>query len=71
MATMFDPLEVAMLIRPELFTWKKGTVTVELRGEKTYGYTTFAERAEGGGHRVAWELKRDEAVKWFLERICG
>jgi len=72
MPSLFDPLAVAMLIRPDLFTWKQGTVDVELRGEKTYGYTTFTEsKGQGGGHRIAWDLHRDEAVNWFLQRICG
>ncbi|MCL2649032.1 MAG: nucleoside hydrolase [Phycisphaerales bacterium] len=72
MPSLFDPLAVAALIRPELFTWKQGTVEVELRGEKTYGYTTLTEAKSGenGPHRIAWELKREEAVKWFLDRIC-
>ncbi|MCL2640171.1 MAG: nucleoside hydrolase [Phycisphaerales bacterium] len=73
MPSLFDPLAVAMLIRPDLFTWKQGSVDVELRGEKTYGYTTFTESKTGekGKHRIAWDLHRDDAVNWFLDRICG
>lgn len=38
-AALHDPCAVAALIKPELFTWEAMHVTVETRGEKTYGMT--------------------------------
>ena len=70
MPSLFDPLAVATMIQPDLCTWRQGTVTVELQGSATYGYTSFRERADGP-HRIAWEVNREAAIAWYLERICG
>jgi purine nucleosidase len=64
---LFDPMAIALLIEPALFEWKQGQVRVELRGEDTYGYTTFKEGP--GPHRIAWNVDRDRAVHWYLQRV--
>jgi purine nucleosidase/pyrimidine-specific ribonucleoside hydrolase len=69
-ASLFDPMAVACIVKPELFEWKQGTVKVELRGESTYGYTTFTP-GEAGPHRVAWNCSREPCVGWYLGRILG
>jgi inosine-uridine nucleoside N-ribohydrolase len=67
--SLYDPAAVAALLRPELFVWQTGRVQVELRGEQTYGYTTFTPGE--GPHRVARELKTEEFVKWLMARLVG
>ncbi|MBA2479640.1 MAG: nucleoside hydrolase [Planctomycetes bacterium] len=72
---LFDPFAVATMIKPELAHWKQGTVEVELRGERTYGYTIFTEDAAGasqpGKHRVTWSTDRTIALEYYLERVLG
>jgi purine nucleosidase/pyrimidine-specific ribonucleoside hydrolase len=46
---MHDPLAVATLLDDSLVTWRRGRAGVELRGEATYGYTTFSPE-EAGPH---------------------
>jgi purine nucleosidase/pyrimidine-specific ribonucleoside hydrolase len=68
MPHLFDPMTIATFIHPELCTWKRGTVRVELQGQETYGYTTFHEDPKGL-HNVAWDAKRDEALGFWFDRI--
>lgn len=70
MPSLFDPLAVATMFKPELCTWKRGTVTVELQGQATYGYTQFKDDA-AGRHRVAWDVERMPALDFVLSRICS
>lgn len=70
MPSLFDPLAVATMLRPELCTWKQGHVSIELAGQETYGFSTLKERADGK-HRVAWDVDRDAALSWYLDRICA
>jgi purine nucleosidase len=64
---LHDPMAVMSLIRPELFEWKNGTVTVELFGEAR-GKTTFHEDATGK-HRVAWRVDPLAAVAELMSRL--
>jgi purine nucleosidase len=68
MPHLFDPMTIATYIHPELCTWKRGTVKVELQGQDTYGFTTFKEDPSGL-HNVAWDVKRDEALGFWFDRI--
>jgi len=68
MPHLFDPMTIASFIHPELCTWKRGTIRVELQGQETYGYTTFHEDPSGL-HRVAWDVQRDEALGFWFDRI--
>jgi purine nucleosidase/pyrimidine-specific ribonucleoside hydrolase len=70
MPSLYDPMAVATMVRPELCTWKTGTVTVELRGDSTYGFTTFREHADGP-HRVAWDADRDASFEFYLSRVLA
>lgn len=66
---MYDPMTVVALLRPDLFTWERGRVNVELRGEATYGMTMFSPE-EAGPHRVAMAVQVDEARAFLVDRIC-
>jgi purine nucleosidase len=68
--SLYDPLAVATIFKPELCTWKRGTVTVDLQGGTTYGFTQFKEEA-AGLHRVAWDVERMQAIDFVLSRICA
>ncbi len=70
MPSLFDPLAVATMMQPDLCTWRQGLVTVELQGQSTYGYTQF-HADERGPHRIAWDVDRDRAIGWYLERVLG
>lgn len=70
MPSLFDPLAVATMIKPDLCTWRTGTMQVELQGQATYGHTPFQQR-DGGPHRVAWDVDRDASITWYLDRICS
>jgi inosine-uridine nucleoside N-ribohydrolase len=65
---LYDPMTIATLIKPELVTWKRGTMNVELGGQQTYGQTTFQPSGDGK-HRVAFDAKRDDAIEFYLDRI--
>src|SRR5450432_2645022 len=70
MPHLYDPMTIATMIQPDLVTWKSGTISVELRGQHTYGYTTF-EESPTGIHRVAFSANRDVSIKFFLDRILA
>jgi len=70
MPSLFDPMAVATIVRPDLCTWKKGTVKVELTGTDTYGFTTFKEHADGL-HTVAWDVNRQQAIDFVLDRVMA
>jgi inosine-uridine nucleoside N-ribohydrolase len=70
MPRLFDPMAVATQIQPDLCTWKTGTISVELAGTHTYGFTTFAP-SEAGPHRVAWDANREASLDFYLKRILA
>jgi len=67
---MYDPMTVVALLKPELFDWKRGHVAIELRGEHTYGQTTFREDP-GGPHRVAFGVQAEAANAFLIDRLTG
>ena len=70
MPSLYDPMAIATMIQPELCTWRTGTVSVELAGTKTYGFTTFAED-KSGKHRIAWDANREQSLEFYLGRILS
>ena len=71
MPSLFDPLAVATMIKPDLCTWKPAVVAVELQGSNAaYGITTMRETPTGH-HNIAWEVDRDAAIGWYLDRVCN
>ena len=66
--TLHDPLAVETILRPGIVTTRRGTVGVELAGEKTWGYTLFKEDPDGP-HEVCTAVKAAEAVSLYLERV--
>lgn len=65
---MYDPMTVVALLKPDLFEWERGVVSVELRGDSTYGLTSFRPD-DTGPHRVAMGVKADEARAFLVDRI--
>jgi purine nucleosidase/pyrimidine-specific ribonucleoside hydrolase len=71
MPSLFDPLAVATMINPGLCTWKPAVVQVDLQGsDAVYAITTMRE-SPTGHHRVAWDVNRDAAITWYLDRVCA
>jgi len=70
MPVLHDPLAVETLIRPEVISTRRGSVTVELGGGDTYGRTTFAP-GDGGPHEVGTVVNADEAKSLWLERVLA
>lgn len=67
---LFDPFAVASMIKPELAEWKRGTVSVELNGVNTKGFTTLQE-TESGNHRVTWNADGPAALEFYLNRVLA
>jgi purine nucleosidase len=67
---LYDPMTIATMIHPELVTWKKGTVSIELRGEHTYACSTFRTQVNGP-HRVAFDARRDPSMEFYLSRLLS
>lgn len=70
MPSLYDPMAVATMVKPDLCTWRTGTVSVELAGSKTYGFTTFAAD-DNGPHRIAWDADREPSLEFYLSRILS
>jgi purine nucleosidase len=66
---MYDPMTVVATLAPELFTWQRGRVSVDLRSEHAFGLTTFKADANGP-HRWASAVDAPAAKKWMLDRLC-
>jgi inosine-uridine nucleoside N-ribohydrolase len=69
-ANMYDPMTVVALLRPDLFEWRTGRVSIELKDEKLYGLTHFAPD-DNGPHRVAFGVKGNEAKEFMMNRLLG
>lgn len=67
--SLFDPMTIATIVDPTLVQWKTGHVSVELRGEHTYGFTLFKEGQ--GHHRVAFDADRQRSIDFYLKRILS
>ena len=59
-----DPVAVLAAIRPDLFTFAAGTVSVDGDGR------TRLERRDSGPHRVVIDLDPDAVVREIVARIC-
>lgn len=65
---MFDPMTVVALLHEDWFTWQRGRLTVETRGDVTNGQTIF-RADENGPHRVAFAVDAEKAKRWMLDRL--
>lgn len=67
---LHDPLAVAVIFRPDLVETQNGKVSVELRGNKTYGFTVFEECKEGeqGPHDICVRVKSEEVIDLWVKR---
>jgi len=68
MPHLYDPMAVATMMRPDLVTWKIGTVRVELQAQDMYGFTAFREDP-AGPHKIAWEARREDCLDYYLDRV--
>jgi inosine-uridine nucleoside N-ribohydrolase len=64
--TFHDPLAAACIFEPDICTYRRGSVTMDLGGGETHGATAFKAGADGP-HSVAAEV---DAVRFF-ERYFG
>ena len=67
---MHDPLAAATLVKPDLVRWRRGTATVELAGEKTYGFTTFQEDP-AGPHEYAYTVDAEAALAFWMDKVLA
>lgn len=67
---MHDPLAAATLVKPDLVRWRRGTASVELAGERTYGFTTFQEDPSGP-HEYAYAVDSEAALAFWMERVLA
>ncbi|HEX9257973.1 MAG TPA: nucleoside hydrolase [Acidimicrobiales bacterium] len=63
-----DPATVLAYLRPELFTWERGTLSVDVEGERA-GATRFT--AGDGPHRVALKADVDTVRELILAAILA
>ncbi len=69
---LHDPLAIASVYRPALLTWQKKTVKVETTGTHTRAFTVVADPPkEGANTEIATDVKNEEFVKLFTERVAG
>jgi purine nucleosidase/pyrimidine-specific ribonucleoside hydrolase len=67
---MHDPLAAATLFKPDLVRWRRGTASVELYGDKTYGFTTFQEDPSGP-HEYAYEVDAEAALSLWMSKVLA
>lgn len=70
MPSLYDPFAVSTIIKPDLATWWRGTVQVELRGEATWAHTIL-KTGDAGPHLATWTTDRDQALEFYLGRVLG
>jgi purine nucleosidase/pyrimidine-specific ribonucleoside hydrolase len=70
--TLHDPLAVAAVFKPELLTWQKKVVKVECGGIHTRGFTVVADPPkEGTNTEIAVDVRNEEFMRLFLDRVAG
>lgn len=67
---MHDPLTIAVLIDPELVSWRRGLVEIEVTCDTVSHYTKFKNKPNGP-HRYACDVDSRAAVELWLDRILG
>ena len=68
---LHDPLSIAAIFRPDLFSWERGCVNVNLADHpEPRGVTRFQADAHGP-HRVARTVDREAFLDLFSERVLG
>ena len=67
---LYDPLAVLGIIRPDLFTWKQGSVEIatHAHGEQQVGMSTFIED-EASPHRIMTDLQVQPALDEIIARV--
>ncbi|MHB9032067.1 MAG: nucleoside hydrolase [Anaerolineae bacterium] len=67
---MHDPLAIATMVNSGLVTWRTGKVSIELNGDRTYGYTLFQEDSSGH-HRYADTVNANAALDLWIQRVAA
>jgi purine nucleosidase len=67
---MHDPLAVATILDPTVVQWRRGTATVELQGEQTYGYTLF-QNDDKGPHEYAYQVDAEAALNLWIRQVLA
>jgi purine nucleosidase/pyrimidine-specific ribonucleoside hydrolase len=68
--TLHDPLAVAAAVAEELFTFESLALDVETADEATRGKVLVAGRSGHPHCRVATEVRAEEFLDLFMERLC-
>jgi len=68
--TLHDPLAVAAAMAEELFTFEPLSLDVETEDEATRGKVLVSERSGHSHCRVATEVRAEEFLDLFMERLC-
>ena len=72
---MHDPLCLAAVVRPDLLTWQKAFVDIELTGTRTFGETVAFFEGTGQASPAppnvlaAVDIKVDDFLQFYLERV--
>jgi len=70
--TLHDPLAVAAVYKPDLISWQKKVVKVETAGAHTRAFTVIADPPkEGTNTEIAADVKNEEFIRLFVERVAG
>jgi purine nucleosidase len=72
---MHDPLCLAAVVRPDLLTWQKAFVDIELTGTRTFGETVAFFEGTGQASPAppnvlaAVDVNVDDFLQFYLERV--
>jgi purine nucleosidase/pyrimidine-specific ribonucleoside hydrolase len=70
--TLHDPLAVAAVYKPDLISWQKKVAKVETAGAHTRAFTVIADPPkEGTNTEIAADVKNEEFIRLFVERVAG
>ncbi|OGV76944.1 MAG: hypothetical protein A3K19_22590 [Lentisphaerae bacterium RIFOXYB12_FULL_65_16] len=70
---LHDPLAIEVIFRSDLVGTHNGTVTVELAGTRTYGYTLFSPAPANtpAPHDIGVTVNADAALDLWLDRVLA
>lgn len=68
---MHDPMAFAMAVKPELFTFRRSRIAVELRGTLTRGSLVDYGADEHGNVILAERCNQEEFRCWIKEKLMG
>ncbi len=63
-----DPLAAMAIFHPEVCTYKRGNVTIDVENPNILGFTYF-EEVDNGNHEIAVTVDRDKFFKKYIETV--